>query len=119
MSCSPPIDAPVFTGRDNVITLVLHADGAPLSDLSAVTRVTVDFDGGTTVIDSDVVGGSVVWWTDQVMDRGALTDVLRLKLGGEGITEREYVGVRVVLFDGASYPNGLQVENRLKLEVGA
>ena len=116
MSCSPSIAAPVYSGRDNVITLVLEADGARLADLSAVTRVTVDLDGGTTVIDSDVVGGSVIWWTDQITYRGAATDVLRLQLGDQSLPAGTYGDVGITLFD-ATYVLGLRVENTVRLTV--
>ena len=116
MSCSAPIAAAVYTGRDNVISLVLEADGERLADLSAVTRVTVDLDGGMTVIDSDVVGASVIWWTDQVSYRGALTDVLRLQLGDQSLAVGTYDDVEIILFD-VTYPLGLRIETPVRITV--
>ena len=49
MVCTNVIAAPVYSGRDNVISLILEADGVVLDSLAAVTRVTVDMDGGVTV----------------------------------------------------------------------
>jgi len=105
MACSNPIAAPVYIGRDNIIRLVLFRDGTVLDDLSGVTRVTVDIDGGTTVIDSDVVGGSVIWWTDTTQYHGQTVDVLSLQLGGQGIAAGTYTDVKLVVYD-AIYTNG-------------
>jgi len=118
MNCANPIAAPVYIGRDNVIRLVLIRDGDVLSDLSAVTRVTVDLDGGTTVIDSDLAGGSVIWWTDTTEYRGASVDVLSLQLGDQGIAAGVYDDVAIVLYD-AVYTNGLRLENAVKFTVQA
>lgn len=116
MTCAPAIALNVYNGRDNVETLVLFRDGAVISDLSGVSRVTVDVDGGTTVIDSAVVGSSVIWWTDTTTYRGSTVDVLRLQLGGQSITAGTYTGVEIVTYD-ATYPNGLRVENTIKMVV--
>lgn len=114
--CATPISETVYNGKDNVLTLVLDADGAVLVDLSGLTRATVDIDGGTTVIDSDLVASSVIWWTDTVQHLGVTTDVLRLKLGGQSITAGTYTGVDITVYD-TTYPNGLQVENNVTLTV--
>jgi len=114
MGCPETIAAPIYSGRDNVLNLVLSADGVVLADLSGVTRAVVDLDGGTTVIDSDIAGGGVIWWTDTVSHRGATVDVLSLQLGDQGITAGTYSDVTVVIYD-STYPNGLQVENPITL----
>lgn len=114
MGCSAPIAAPIYTGRDNVIRLVLFQDGDVLADLSAVTRVTIDLGG--TVIDSDIAGGSVIWWTDQEAYRGQNVDVLSLQLGDQGIAAGAYSDVVIVVYD-AIYTNGLRLENDIKLTV--
>lgn len=118
MYCAAPILAGVYSGRDNVISLVLVADGAVLSDLSGVTRVTVDLDSGTTVIDSDIAGSSVIWWTDSEAHRGETVDVLRMALGSEAIAAGTYDDVEIVVYD-ATYPDGLRVENDIRLTVHA
>lgn len=118
MSCAQAIRAPVYIGRDNVIRLVLITDGDVLADLSAVTRVTLDLDGGTTVVDSAIAGGSVIWWTDTDTYRGATVDVLSLQLGDQGLTAGTYSDVELVIYD-AIYTNGLRLENDLQLTVQA
>jgi len=118
MACSNPIAAPVYIGRDNIIQLVLFRDGAVLDDLSGVTRVTVDLDGGTTVIDSDIAGGSVIWWTGTAQYHAQTVDVLSLQLGDQSIPAGTYTDVKLVLYD-AVYTNGLQLENTIKLTVQA
>ena len=115
MPCLDAIAAPVYAGRDNVLTLVLYADGVLLADLSGVTRAVVDLDGGTTVIDSDSAPGAI-WWTDTANHRGQSVDVLTLQLGNQGIAAGTYSGVEVILYD-STYPNGLQVENPITLTV--
>lgn len=117
--CAKAISASVYSGADNIIRLVLIADGDVLRDLSAVTRVTVtvtDENGVETLIDSDVVGGSVIWWTDQQDYRGSPTDVLSLQLGDQGLAAGSYPKTEIKIYD-AIYTNGLMVENDLKLTV--
>lgn len=116
--CAQQIAAPVYLGRDNTLSFVLTADGTVLADLSAVTRATVDLDGGTTVIDSDVAGSSVIWWTDYESYRGATVDVLRMALGSQAITAGTYDDVEIVIYD-VTYPDGLRVENDIRLTVHA
>ncbi len=118
MTCFTTIKAPVYTGSDNIIRLVLIADGDVLADLSAITRVVLDLDGGTTVIDTDVVGAGVIWWTDQDQYRGQTVDVLSLQLGDQGIAVGTYENVALTIYD-AIYVNGLRVENDLVLTVVA
>lgn len=116
MACYDALAAKVFTGRDNIIRLVLIADGDVLADLSGVTRVVVDMDGGTTVIDSDIAGGGVIWWTDQQSYRGQTVDVLSLQLGDQSIPVGAYSDVELIVYD-STYPNGLRVENAVKITV--
>ena len=115
MSDYPVIAESVYNGRDNIITLVLSNNGAVITDLTGLTRVTVKMDA-TTTIDSDVVGSSVIWWSDSVTYRGASTNVLRLALGGQSLTAGEYSGVEVVVYD-ATLTNGAQLQSPLKLTV--
>jgi hypothetical protein len=114
MNRFPVIAENVYNGRDNTITLVLSNNGTVLTDLSALTRATVTIDSAT--IDSAVVGSGVIWWTDSITYRGATTDVLRLKLGGQSLTAGEYSDCAVVIYD-ASLTNGAQIESPLKLTV--
>lgn len=117
MSCPVNIAAAVYSGRDNPITLVLSADGAVLTDLSAVTRVLVVLND-TTSVDSDTASPGAITWDDSLTYRGAATDVLRLVLGGEALPAGTYEAVELVIFD-TRYPNGLRVENAIKLVVSA
>ena len=116
MTCFNVIAAPVYSGRDNIISLLIKADGDILADLSGVTRVTVDMDGGVTVLDSDIVGSSVIWWTDSTTYRGETVDLLRLQLGDQGITAGTYDDVAIIVYD-STYTNGLQVENDIRITV--
>lgn len=116
MGCAGVMIAPVFNGRDNPIKVKLWRDGGQLVDLSGVTRVTVSINTPVvTVIDSDTAGPGVITWTDQVLSRGDLVDVLTLVLGHQGIATGSW-SCEIVLFD-ATYPNGLQLENALDIEV--
>lgn len=116
MACFASVAAVIYNGTDNTISLVLIADGAVLADLSAVTRAVVDIDG-TTIIDSDVVGSTVIWWTDSQLYRGQSVNVLRLRLGGQGIAAGAYPDVKITIYDGVNYLNGLRVENPLPWSV--
>jgi hypothetical protein len=111
----PVIAESIYNGRDNRITLVLYNDESVLTDLSGLTRVTVKLDD-TTTIDSDVVGATVIWWTDSITYRGTSTDVLRFKLGGQSITAGEYSSAEVVVYD-STLTNGAQLQSPLKLTV--
>lgn len=111
---------PVYTGRDNVERLVLFDRNEPL-DLAPVTRVTIDLNG--TVIDSDITGAGVIWWTDQQAYRGQTVTVLSLQLGDQGLTPGNYgdgeddLGpVELVVYD-AMYLNGLRIENPIAVTV--
>lgn len=115
MTCVDTIKAPIYDGADNIISLVLIADGDVLADLSAVTRVVVDLDG-SQIIDSDVVGGSVIWYNEQELYRGQLVDVLRLQLGDQGLIPGSYPDVAITVYD-AIYTNGLRVENDILFTV--
>ncbi len=113
---------PVYSGRDNVVRLVLFDRGEPL-DLTPVTRVTLDLNG--TLIDSDTAGPGVIWWTDTQAYRGQTVTVLALQLGDQGIPAGSYgdadddLGpVELVVYD-ATYINGLRVENPVAVTVHA
>lgn len=106
--------ARVYNGRDNTISLVLLADGVVLADLSAVTRVTVAIGG--VDIDSAIAGSGVIWWTDQAEYDGQMVDVLRLKLGQQGIPEGVYNDTDIVVYD-AVYVNGLNVQTPVEITV--
>lgn len=114
MSEFPVISEAVYNGRDNIITLVLSNNGTVLTDLTGLTRATITIDG--TTIDSDVAGSSVIWWSDSITYRGASTNVLRFKLGGQSLTAGEYAGCEVVIYD-SNLTNGAQLESPLKLTV--
>lgn len=103
----------VINGSDNVVRIALYAKGVALADLAAITRATVDFGGAVTLVDSAVVGSSVIWWTDSETYRGASTDVLSLSLGGQSIPAGTYEDVKIKIYS-AAYDDGLQVENRLR-----
>lgn len=114
MSFFPVISESVYNGRDNAIVAVLLNNDAPIADLSSVTRVT--FTVGATTIDSDVVGSTVVWWTDSITYRGVSTNVIKLKLGGQSLTAGEYGGCELVIYDSV-LTNGVQIENPFKVTV--
>ena len=97
----------VFNGNDNIIDWVLLDDQEPITDLSAITKVTLDIGG--TLIDSTVVGSEVIWWTDQedILWNGELvtTDVLKFRLGGQSLVPGLYNGCKLRVFEPVS-PNG-------------
>lgn len=103
----------VINGSDNVVRIALYAKGVALADLAALTRATVAFGVDAVLIDSVVVGSSVIWWTDSETYRGASTDVLSLALGGQSIPAGTYEDVKIKIYS-AAYTGGLQVENRLR-----
>lgn len=59
----------IVNGTDNLVSIVLLADGVPLDMPSAgVTRVVIEVDdGASTVIDSDLVA-SMQWATQVIKD---------------------------------------------------
>ena len=114
MPCTASVLASIYTGRDNRISLVLFGNGAVITNLAGVTRAVIEIGGQT--IDSDVVGQTVIWWYESVPYRGEDIDVLRFKLGGQGIPAGTYDDVEITVFDSV-YANGLQVENDIKITV--
>jgi len=81
----------VYLGRNNTVILQLKTGGLA-QDLSAVTRMTLDFDG--TIVDSDVSGGAFDW---------SLGDgKVELALKDESITPGTYGGddsVDLIVYD--------------------
>ncbi|MDJ0792437.1 MAG: hypothetical protein QNJ71_11120 [Acidimicrobiia bacterium] len=116
MRCLAAISSPIYNGRDNIITLVLIADGVVVSDLSAVTRVIVELDANN-IVDSNTSSPGAIRLTEQALYRGELVDVLRLQLGGEGLTAGEYPDTVLTIFDSADYLDGLRMENNIKFTV--
>ena len=106
--------ARVYNGRDNIISLVLLDDGSVISDLSPVTRATVEVAG--VLIDSLVSGPTVIWWTDQAEYEGQTVDVLRLRLGEQSIPAGVYNDVDIIIYD-AIYINGLKVQTPVEFTV--
>lgn len=106
----------VYNGRDNVISLVILENDEPVADLSGLNRVVVTVAG--SAIDSDDVGSGVIWWTDSEDYEGTTVDVLRLRLGGQGIPEGIYTDVCLILFEPAT-PNGVLYANNIRLTVVA
>ena len=104
----------IYNGSDNSIQYVLLDQGAPITDLSSLTRVT--FKIGSTVIDSDVVGSSIIWWTDQTDYFGTTTDIVSAALGGQGLTAASYPNSRITVYDPAN-PNGIVWSNALNIRV--
>lgn len=87
----------IYDGRDNVISLVILEDAAPVADLSGLTRVVLTV-GGVTV-DSDVAGDTVLWWTDSAVYDGQTVDVLKMRLGHQDIPLGTYTDGCLILFD--------------------
>jgi len=77
-----------YIGHDNVIDVQLRDEGIVV-DLSAVTRVTLDFNG--TVIDSDIHIG--------VFDWTAGNGVLNIALQGQNIATHEHYQAQLVVYD--------------------
>ena len=114
MICTPLVVGSVYNGRDNRITLILFGNGEVITDLGAVSRVVMEIGGQT--IDSDVVGQTVIWWFESVQYRGEQTNVLRFKLGEQGIPSGVYDDVKIAIYNPV-YANGLMVENSVKITV--
>ena len=77
----------VYLGHDNTIDVQLLEDGV-ITDLSSVTRMTLDFAG--TVIDSGI--------HSNVFDWSAGNGLLNIALGAQTITEESYLA-RLVVYD--------------------
>lgn len=78
----------IYLNLDNTIDLLLKADGSA-QDLSTVTRMTLELD--STIIDSDSSPDAFDWDT-------GVTGKLVLALGGESITEGEYI-TKLTIYD--------------------
>ena len=104
----------IYNGSDNSIQYVLLDNGNPIIDLNSITKIT--FKIGTTVIDSDAVGPTVIWWTDEVDYFGVTTDIVSAKLGGQGLTAGSYPNSRITVYDPAN-PNGIVWSSALNIRV--
>jgi len=87
----------IWLGRDNTIEFKLLLEGTPITDHTTITRVQIDLNEGTYVIDSNT---NPSWFdltnTDRIiLDFGAVT----------GIPAGNY-SVEIVVYS-ADYPNGL------------
>ena len=91
------MSAKIWIGRDNVIKIQLLEDGARIADHTTITRVQVDLDEGTTVLDSST---QPTWFdltnTDKIIFNFGLVT---------GVTAGNYVS-EVVVYS-ADYANGL------------
>jgi hypothetical protein len=105
----------VYLDHDNASRLFLSADGEIVS-LSSVTRVIITIDG--TDYDSDMLGPSRIWWTDQeeYWRDNQNYDVLKFKLGDQDIPKGVYIDCRIIVFD-ASNPNGVVWKDNLEVHV--
>lgn len=102
----------IYIGHDNIIERVLTEEGAPV-ELDSVTRVVMKING--IDYDSDILGPSVIWWTDtKVSDYfNATVDILKMKLGGQvGLVEGVYTGCRLIIYD-ADNQNGIVWEDNI------
>lgn len=99
----------VYSGRDNTIDLELRADGAPVDELTAVTRMVIYLhaDGNVITLDSNASPGAFMW--------GA-SAIAKFALGGEGVAPGYYFA-RLVVYDpdninGIEWGNGFYMEFR-------
>ena len=99
------IREPIYLSHDNASRLFLTEDRRVVG-LSSVTRVILTIDG--TDYDSDDLGPSRIWWSDQELceQDGQLHDALKFKLGDQAIPKGRHLNCRLTLFD-VSNPNGL------------
>ena len=113
--CVYPLAVTVYDGLDNDFAVALEsADGGYMTSLAGVTRVTLTV--GSTTIDSDVVGSSVIWWTDTETFRGEAVGVIKFKLGGQSIAAGEYADCALVVYD-TTYTGGFRMANPFKVTV--
>lgn len=107
----------VYNGADNSIALALEGeDGAILASLAALTRATLQI--GATVIDSAVAGSSVVWWTDQAVFRRQTVDVLKFRLGHQGLSAGTFENCELTTFDAINI-NGVRYHTPFDVTVHA
>lgn len=105
----------VILNRDNWFGLFLMEQGAPVSEFGSITRVVIEIDG--VEVDSDVVGSSVIWWSESEEWRAGVTKpVIKFKLGGQAIAAGTTHGCKVITFD-AGHPNGIEWTRDLTIEV--
>lgn len=97
----------LYPPYDNVNCLVLTENKEPVS-LGSVTSVIIRITG--VDYDSDILGGTKIWWNEQVaspFDKTVLVDALKFKLGQDvGLAKGKYEDCWVILFD-VSNPNGV------------
>lgn len=94
-----PSVAHIINDSDNVNTTILYT-AAVGEDLSTVTRVVINVDNEAgTVLDSSVLGDSVIWWDQTVTDDdGNEVDAIRCVGAGLGLVAGVYRDCRIRLF---------------------
>lgn len=113
--CGAQIDVVVYNGEDNNFSISLEErDGTPMTSFAGVTRVTITIDG--TLIDSDVVGSSVIWWTDTETINGETVALIKFALGGQSLAVGTYRNSVVRVYD-ATYTGGLRIADQFKVTV--
>lgn len=119
----PAIAIEVFNGRANHDEFVLQdIDGNLMDDLSDITRVIVSI--GSEVVDSNS-SPNAIWWTDSetrtIYVNGVNTtytgDVLKLKLGSEGLTAGTNTGCCITIYDAGERSLGEVITNKATIVV--
>lgn len=117
MTCPLPINVTVYDGSANSFALAVDGDdGELMTSLASLTRVVITV--GATVVDSDVEGSGVIWWTDTGTYRGQVVGIIRFRLGDLGIAVGEYADCQLDIHAvGLSKP--LRVEVPINITVAA
>lgn len=116
MRCDPLATERIYNGTDGVIQYFLLDGCSAIRDLASVVRVV--FVIGDSTIDSDIVGPSVIWWDEQTLYKGFLSDVVTARLGGQSIVPGEYLDGRLIVYDPVN-TNGIVWSSSLDITVVA
>lgn len=112
--CAPVISVDVFNGSGNVFALTVEGeDGELMASLAVITRVTLQI--GATLVDSDV-HSSLVWWNETKEHYGATVAVIKMRLGGLGLSPGKHADCVLKLYDG-THPDGQRVSNIVEVRV--
>ncbi len=103
MTCAAlPVET-IYNGRSNVIQYMLLDNSEPVEDLSSISRII--FTIGDTDIDSDIVGQTIIWWSDQktyidpITSEEKLIDIVTARLGGQGLLAGDYPNSQLIVYD--------------------
>ncbi len=111
--CKALADFVVFQNTDGVFGVFLLKNRKPIENLAFITRVTFEYE--QEIVDTAVAPAGTIWWTDQGEYFGTTADILKFKLGNEGLSDGLKQKCRITVYD-AINTNGIVYTDSANVE---